>query len=85
MRSNLLRFVLPVVGLVLAAALVGLVAGVGYAVVTLLIGLVIIGGLAAGYGVAVADEAPFATSPGTPAGDTPEHSDVSSADTESRR
>lgn len=78
--SSLLRFALPVVVLVGAAALAAAVAGTGYAVVTLLIGLVIIGGLAAGWGVAQADDdTPFATSPGTPAGDTPEHSDVSHA------
>ena len=74
-----LRFVLPAAGLILLTALVAAVAGTGYAVVTVLIGLVIIGGLLAGYGVAQADDAPFATSGDTPAGDTPEHSDVSSA------
>ncbi|HEX8101454.1 MAG TPA: hypothetical protein VF533_02485 [Solirubrobacteraceae bacterium] len=77
--STPLRFILPAAVLIAVAALVAAVAGTGYAVVALLIGLVIIGGLAAGYGVAQADDAPFATSPDTPAGDTPEHSDVSSA------
>ncbi len=78
--SSLLRFALPAAGLVLAAVIVASFAGIGYAVVTVLIGLVILGGLAAGYGVAKADETPFSPSEDTTAaGDTPEHSEVTSA------
>ncbi len=78
--SSLIRFGLPALAFIVLAAIVASFAGTGYAVVTILIGLVIPGGLAAGYGVAKADEAPFATSDDdTPAGDTPEHSPVSSA------
>ncbi len=81
MTSPLVRFGLPALVFILLAAAVASFAGLGYAIVTILIGLVILGGLAAGYGVAKADEAPFATGEGddTPAGDTPEHSSVSSA------
>lgn len=77
--STLLKFALPAAVLILVAALAAAFAGTGYAIVTILIGFVILGGLAAGWGVAKADEAPFATSGDAPAGDTPEHSDVSSA------
>ena len=45
----------------------------------LLLGVVIIGGLAAGGVVAAADEAPFQTDDATEAGDSPEHSSASSA------
>ncbi|CAA9482102.1 MAG: hypothetical protein AVDCRST_MAG30-859 [uncultured Solirubrobacteraceae bacterium] len=77
---DLKKALIPVAVLILAAALVALVAGVAYGVMALLVGLVIVGGLAAGYGVSKADEAPFAHDGGeTPLGDTPEHSDVSSA------
>ena len=81
MTSPLIRFGLPTLLFIALAAIVASFAGTGYAIVTLLIGLVILGGLAAGYGVAKADEAPFAADEGddTPAGDTPEHSTVSSA------
>lgn len=81
MKENWLKFVLPVVVLIGCAALVALFAGIGYAIVTLLIGLIIIGGLTSGWLVARAEEAPFAQDGDeTAAGDTPEHSDVSSAD-----
>ena len=80
MKRNWLKFVLPVAVLIGCAALVALFAGTGYAVVTLLIGLIIVGGLSSGWLVARAEEAPFSQQDDeTPAGDTPEHSDVSSA------
>ena len=79
MRSPLARFAIPIAALILVAAVTALFAGLAYGVVALLVGLVIIGGLAAGYGVAKADDAPFATDGSTPVGDSPEHSDVSSA------
>lgn len=80
MKSNWLKFVLPLVVLVGCAALVALFAGLGYAIVTLLVGLIIVGGLSSGWLVARAEETPFEQDEqGTAAGDTPEHSDVSSA------
>ena len=86
MKANLMKFVLPVVVLVGCAALVALFAGIGYAIVTLLVGLIIIGGLASGWLVARAEEAPFAQDGDeTEAGDTPEHSEVSSANPGSTR
>ena len=77
---DLKKALIPVIGLILAAVLVALTAGLAYGVMALLVGLVIVGGLAAGYGVSKADEGPFADDGGaTPLGDTREHSDVSSA------
>ena len=77
---DLKKALIPVAVLILAAALVALVAGVAYGVMALLVGLVIVGGLAAGYGVSKADAAPFADDGGASSlGDTTEHSDVSSA------
>jgi hypothetical protein len=72
-------FAVPVVILIAVVAVVALFAGTSYALVALLLGVVIIGGLAAGGVVAQADEAPFETDEATEAGDTPEHSSSSSA------
>ena len=82
---DLKKALIPVVGLILAAVLVALTAGLAYGVMALLVGLVIIGGLAAGYGVAQADDAPFATDDSTAAGDSSQHSEVSSAGVASSR
>jgi len=78
---DLKKLLLPAVGLLLAAILVALTAGVAYGAMAGLVGLVVLGGLTVGYGVAKADDdVPFADDGGaTPLGDTPEHSDVSSA------
>lgn len=73
------RFALPALTLVAVAAIVALFAGISYAIMALVLGVVIIGGLAAGSVVATADEAPFESDDATAAGDTPEHSSASSA------
>jgi len=85
MHSTLVRFAVPIAVLFVVAAVVAVFAGIAYGVVALLVGLVVIGGLAAGYGVAQADEAPFSEDDGSPAGDTPEHSDVPSNEVASSR
>jgi hypothetical protein len=85
-KSLFARFAVPSIALVGVAALVALFAGISYALMALLLGVVIMGGLAAGTVVATADDAPFETDDSaTAAGDTPEHSDVSSAPERSTR
>ena len=85
-KSLFARFAIPSLALIGVAALVAAFAGLAYALMVLLLGVVIMGGLAAGTVVATADDAPFESDDSdTAAGDTPEHSDVSSADTHSTR
>jgi hypothetical protein len=81
MAARFSKFALPAAAFFVVAIIIALTAGIAYGVVALLVGLVVIGGLAAGVTVAEADDdsAPFQPDDSTPAGDTREHSDETSA------
>lgn len=73
------NLILTVLGFALVAVLLGLFASPAYALVALLVGAIVVAAVAIAAKVVAVGDAPFAQDSQTPAGDTTQHSDVSSA------
>ena len=73
------NLILAVLGFFVIAVVVALFAGFEYAIVALLVGAMCVGGVAVASFVAVKADAPFSPDESTEAGDSSQHSNVSSA------